>query len=346
MAGRGQRWVNGIWYGASPWSTALLPLSWLFRGVVALRRWLYRAGLKQTSRAGLPVVVIGNLTVGGTGKTPLTLWLVEALAERGIRAGVASRGYGGDPGPEPRLVARDSDPGIVGDEPLLIARRCGCPVVVHPDRVAAARALAAEGVELVVADDALQHYRLARDLEIAVVDGRRGFGNGRLLPAGPLREPVSRLDATDFVLINGDGDRAPDGCRDVAATCFDFSLQPDALRRVATGDALPPESWRGREVHAFAAIGHPERFFATLRALGMNVIEHPLDDHATIADADLPVADGFPIIMTEKDAVKFRPRGEVDAWYLAVSALPEPIAADEILGAVAALARNQDTRSQ
>lgn len=203
MTQRGQQGINRVWYGRSLLSWLLLPLSAVFWLVTRLRSILYRIGVFKSYRLAVPVVVIGNLTVGGTGKTPVALWLIDALRSRGIRAGVVSRGYGAAVGSSPRRVAVDSDPSQVGDEPLLIARRGRCPVVVHPDRVAAARQLLDDGIDLIVADDGLQHSRLKRDYEIAVVDGQRGFGNGWLLPAGPLREPLARLAQVDRVIVNG-----------------------------------------------------------------------------------------------------------------------------------------------
>ena len=186
MAGGGQFWVDRVWYGDSLAWIVLLPFSWLFGLAVWLRRRLYRIGLLKSVAVGVPVVVVGNLTTGGTGKTPVTIAIVEALRARGFEPGVVSRGYRGNVGAEPVLVTPRSEPSIVGDEPVLIAKRCGCPVVVHPDRVAAARKLVGEGVDVVIADDGLQHYRLARDVEVAVIDGRRWLGNGRLLPCDGL----------------------------------------------------------------------------------------------------------------------------------------------------------------
>ena len=204
MTGGGQRWLNALWYGEARGGWLLLPLSWLFRGLVELRRWCYRSKWLRARRVGAPVVVVGNLTAGGAGKTPVTVWLVSELRRRGVSAGVVSRGYRGAVGKTPLAVFADSDPQKVGDEPVLIARRCGCPVVVHPNRVAAAETLLQRSdVDVVIADDGLQHYALARDYEVLIIDGERGFGNGRLLPSGPLREPLSRAKQVNRVLVNG-----------------------------------------------------------------------------------------------------------------------------------------------
>src|SRR5690606_8303930 len=208
MRGAGA-FFNRVWYERSAWSGLLAPLAWLFAWLVRARQRLYRSAILKRKRAPVPVVVVGNVTTGGTGKTPVTLWLAERLKERGLKPGIASRGYGGRAGSAPLHVNDASDAATVGDEPLLLARRVVCPVVVHPERAAAAGLLAEMGCDVVLLDDGLQHYRLERDFEIAVVDGARGFGNGRLLPAGPLREPVERLESVDRVLLKHPGAGRP-----------------------------------------------------------------------------------------------------------------------------------------
>lgn len=338
MAERGQRWANRLWYGDSAWSLLLLPLSGLFALVVATRRWLYQRDILTSAGPKVPVIVVGNLTVGGTGKTPVVIWLARQLADRGIRVGVASRGYGGAPGEVPILVDRHSDPAVVGDEPLLIARRCGCPVAVHPDRVAAAQTVAGQGIDLVIADDALQHYRLASDATIAIVDGARGFGNGRLLPAGPLREPVSRLAEVDWIMQNGAGTPKIPANTVPAERRLRFGLQALCFCRLADGVEQPVTDWHGRRVHAVAAIGHPERFFATLRDLGLGVREHAVRDHAVLDPADIP-DDGDPVVMTEKDAVKFSDKSGHDAWYLKV-AVDAEVGAAALLDDIEAMLAN------
>ena len=318
-AGR-QLWINDLWYGRrqSLMTLFLLPLSWLFAVVVRCRRLLYAKGIYRSTAVNAPVVVIGNLTVGGTGKTPVTIWLVQALAGRGIRAGVVSRGYRGLAGKSPLPVLGHSDPGQVGDEPVLIAERCHCPVVVHPDRVAAAKLLLEQGVELVIADDGLQHYALSRDIEIAIVDGQRRFGNGRMLPAGPLREPMSRLAGVHRILVNSPVEGRP--IADVGAPVSSFDLKPGEAHRVGTDEKRALDEFAGQSAHAVAAIGNPDRFFQTLEGFDIRVIPHPMPDHAELKSDDFAFADGLPVFMTEKDAVKCRHLDHGGAWYVPVDA--------------------------
>jgi tetraacyldisaccharide 4'-kinase len=319
-------WLERVWYGQARGGAWLVPLAALFGLLVRARRGAYRRGWLASGHPGRPVVVVGNLTVGGSGKTPLTIWLAAALEARGLRVGVASRGYGGsDRGPVEVTAA--SDPAAVGDEPVLIARRSGVRVVVARDRLAAARRLA-PAVDLILADDGLQHYRLARDLEILVVDGRRRFGNGRLLPAGPLREPVERAADAGLVVVNG-------AARSGELT---MTIEPQAVVALDSGARSALSDWRGRQVHALAGIGDPGRFFATLRASGLVPIEHPRPDHAPIAAADLAFGDGLPVLMTEKDAVKCGSMPAAGLAYLEVAARFSARDAEAILARVLSLA--------
>jgi len=318
MAGRAEAWLNETWYGGSGRYLLLLPLAWIFRLLAATRRALYRAGLLRTRAPGPPVIVVGNLSVGGTGKTPVVIWLVRELSARGFHPGVVSRGYGGRTGGEPVLVTADADPAVSGDEPLLIARRTGCPVAVHPDRVAAARMLAGQGVDVIVADDGLQHYRLARQFEIAVVDGQRLLGNGQLLPAGPLREPASRLRTVDLVLVNDGGTGRLRHLVDAATPVLRFALSPGPVRRVDGSGERPLASFRGETVHAMAGIGNPERFFAVLESHGVAVHRHPLPDHAVVTPDDLDFGDDLAVLMTEKDAVKCAGFAHGRCWFVPV----------------------------
>ena len=264
-----------------------------------MRRTLYRLGVLRCERIDVPLIVVGNLVVGGSGKTPLVLWLVEFLKARGRRPGIVSRGYGGSVSSlrgGPTEVGIGSDPAVVGDEPLLLARRSGCPVWIAADRVAACRALRVQHPEcdLIVLDDGLQHYRLARDLEIAVVD-ERGFGNGRLFPVGPLREPVSRLASVDMVVCNG------------ASGVQGHAMRLDGgqfLRLDGSGGPVDAATLGAQRVHAVAGIGDPPRYFRHLEALGLEVIPHPFPDHHAYVAADLDFGDDIPVVMTEKDAVK------------------------------------------
>ncbi|HND99147.1 MAG TPA: tetraacyldisaccharide 4'-kinase, partial [Plasticicumulans sp.] len=294
----------------------------LYAVLTALRRLAYRCGWLASERLPVPVVVVGNISVGGTGKTPLLAMLAEALKARGYRPGLIARGYGGRSTHWPRLVDADSDPLEVGDEPVLLAGLTGCPMAVDPDRPAAARRLLAEHPELdlLLADDGLQHYRLARDLEIAVIDGRRCHGNGWLLPAGPLREPVSRLATVDFVVINGEGGSVQPGeyaMRVEGDTCVNLA-DPTLTRPLA--------AFRGRRcLHALAGIGDPQKFFASLEAAGLAFERHPFADHHACRPDELDFGPGTTTLMTGKDAVKCRGfPGNQARWWLAVQAVTEP----------------------
>jgi tetraacyldisaccharide 4'-kinase len=317
-----ERALTEIWYGESSAALWLQPLASVYGAVSAARRGLYAAGLFPAYSVGRPVVVVGNLTVGGTGKTPLVAWLAEKLTERRLAVGIVSRGYrsGGD---GPRYVEPTSDWRVVGDEPLLLRQRTHCHTVVSRDRLAGARALIERRVDVIVADDGLQHLRLARDCELVVIDGARGFGNGRLLPAGPLREPVSGLARADLIVMNG----APThpSLQRVAslleARSVHMTLVPG---NVVPMDGRPMartlDDFRGQRVHAVAGIGNPARFFADLRSRGLDVREHAFSDHHPFTAADLVFGDDAPVLMTEKDAVKCRAFADSRLWYVPVTA--------------------------
>lgn len=302
--------LESAWYGASraPWWTK--PLALLYGAATSLRRGLYRSGVLRSVRLSVRVVVIGNLSVGGTGKTPLTIAVAEALRRRGYTPGVVSRGYGGTQ-KQPVLLGLSPDPAVVGDEPCLI-HASGVPVAVGRKRPQAAKLLIEAGCDVIIADDGLQHYALARNIELCVIDGVRRFGNSRLLPAGPLREPLSRLQQVDFRICNG-GVLAPG----------DVPMQlQGALARALVNDAVKPlADFAGQTVHAVAAIGHPQRFFASLRSQGMQVIEHAFPDHHAFVPADLAFADGRPVLMTEKDAVKCLAFAQPHWWTVPVRAI-------------------------
>ncbi|HEX8778683.1 MAG TPA: tetraacyldisaccharide 4'-kinase [Rhodanobacter sp.] len=301
--------LSTIWYGTgrSPWWT--WPLAGLYGALGALRRVLYRAGLLRRVRLPVPVIVIGNLTAGGTGKTPLTIALGEALRARGFRPGVVSRGHGGRQR-GPMLLEGTPDPTMVGDEPCLI-HASGVPVAVGRDRPAAAQRLVADGCDLVIADDGLQHYRLARDVEICVIDGGRRFGNGRLLPAGPLREPLRRLSRVDLRVCNGDTPQAGEYPMRLAGG---DAATLDGVRRQPLAD------FTGRRVHAVAGIGNPARFFASLRDAGIEVVEHAFPDHHAFVASDLAFGDELPVLMTDKDAVKCAGFAQPHWWRVPVRA--------------------------
>lgn len=296
-----------------PWWT--LPLACLYGGATGLRRTLYRRGVLKNQRLPVPVIVVGNIVAGGAGKTPLVIALVEALRARGFKPGVVSRGYGGS-ARQPTLLRADPDPREVGDEPSLIRTRTQAPVAVGADRCAAGRLLLAEGVDVVISDDGLQHHALARAVEICVIDGARRLGNGRLLPAGPLREPAARLYSVDFVVCNGGSPQAGEVPMQLTLGAA-WSTQDASMQRAL-------DEFTARRVHAVAGIGNPTRFFESLRLSGLDVIEHPFPDHHRFVPADFAFADGLPILMTEKDAVKCRAIAPPNAWAVPVTAaLPD-----------------------
>lgn len=312
-------YLERCWYGDCRYRFLLLPPSLLFLLLVAWRRLAYRVGIFRVTRLPVPVIVVGNLAVGGSGKTPLTLRIAQWLRELGYQPGIISRGYGGH-ARAPMPVRADSDPALVGDEPLLLARRGICPVWIGRKRAEAGRQLLAHHpeVDVLVADDGLQHYALARDLEIVVVDGERGFGSGHLLPVGPLREPLGRLATVDAAVVNGGN---PD----------DFILLPPSfamrLRGATFHNLREPArtavaaDFVGQQVHALAGIGHPQRFFDHLERLGVRAQTHAFPDHHVFTENDLPFG---TLLMTEKDAVKCAAFAPPDAWFLAVDAELEP----------------------
>jgi tetraacyldisaccharide 4'-kinase len=322
-------YLQAVWYGSkSGWP--LRPLSWLYAAVQRVRSAAYRRGIARSKRVGRPVVVVGNLTAGGTGKTPLVAWLAQALGARGLRVGIVSRGYGRARAGLWHVHPQDSWR-QAGDEPLMLARRTGAPVVVAADRVAGARELAGIGVDVVLADDGLQHLRLARDVEIVVVDAARGFGNGRLLPAGPLREPLSRLRSVDAIVLNGDAmaSGAVPGAGDVPL--IGMKVVAGAVLPVDGGAAEPIERYRGREVHAVAGIGHPARFFDSLRSHGITVRPRAFPDHHAFQPRDVQFRDALPVLMTEKDAVKCAGFGNPRLHYVQATAQLAADDADRLL---------------
>jgi tetraacyldisaccharide 4'-kinase len=306
-----QTWLNRIWYRPAPPPWWMLPLSLTYGAVAGSRRYLYAKRLRTSVRVSLPVVVVGNLSVGGTGKTPLVCWLVARLTDLGFKPGVVTRGYGGSSG-SVRLIDSFDDPNVVGDESILLARRTGAPVAIGRDRPAAAQLLVNAGCDVVVSDDGLQHYALARDCEIVVIDGDRRFGNGWLLPAGPLRETPARLAAADAIVVNG-GRALLDGA-------LSMRLEAKGALSLIGGASKALDEFAGRSVHAIAGIGNPERFFNMLRAHGIEVVGHPLPDHARLRAADVSFADQRPVLMTEKDAVKCQQIAGPHHWYVPVTA--------------------------
>lgn len=367
-------WYRGHWLGHG-----MVPLGWLYCGIARLRRWLYQRGWLASYSAPVPVIVVGNLSVGGTGKTPLVLWLAEYLVERGYRPGIALRGYGRESFHEnakaavdadasggrgarhcaavgrssdadeqrnpqasapvleqPRQVPPDGDVSEFGDEAVLLAQRAGCPVMVGRDRVAAAHALADDGgCDLVITDDGLQHYRLRREIEILVVDGQRGFGNHRCLPAGPLREPVSRRRWVDLVIMNGGLANHSAALDSHALDSYRMELEPaDAVSLVDPSLRRPLADFAGQLVTAVAGIGNPQRFFLMLRGLGLTVDPRPYPDHHRYDANDVRSWPAGPILMTEKDAVKCRAFADSAHWYVPVTAAPDSRFIDDLEAAL------------
>jgi len=303
------RWLQKVWYEDGSFGWVLLPLSGVYGLILGIRSLLYRRGVIKTHKAHVPVIVVGNITAGGTGKTPTVIWLVNELRAKGYMPGILSRGYGGSKSGTSMRVDADSEAAVVGDEPVLLARRGRCPVAVDSDRVRAAAMLVDDGVDVIIADDGLQHRRLQRDYEICVIDGTRGLGNGRLLPAGPLRESPQRLASVDQVLVNG-GDAEPGAIR--------FDLVATEAQRLNGSLARSLQGFKDSTVHAVAAIGNPQRFFDLLRANGIQVIEHSFPDHAAIAISDLRFGDQFNIFLTEKDVVKLDRNISDKYWFVPV----------------------------
>ncbi len=308
--------LQQAWYQGHPALALLSPLEALYRRVVTRRRQRFLDGVGDIYRPPVPLIVVGNVTVGGTGKTPLILWLIERCRARGLRVGVVSRGYGASPPSYPWKVEPGQCAAVAGDEPLLIVERTGVPLMIDPQRARAVQALLESGpLDLVLSDDGLQHYRIARDLEVVLVDAARGLGNRRCLPAGPLREPVERLGEVDAVLYNGAAADSAEG--------FSFRLQPQALVELCSDRSLPLDHFpAGQAVHAVAGIGNPQRFFATLEALHWRAIAHPFADHAAFTPEQLAFSPDLPVVMTEKDAVKCRAFASPGWFYLKVQASP------------------------
>jgi tetraacyldisaccharide 4'-kinase len=321
------------WHGRGLVAWLLWPASLIFRLAVAVRRALYGLRLLRSEHPGIPVIVVGNLTAGGSGKTPLVIWIAEFLKKNGWTPAIVSRGYGARI-VQPRAATLADDAGAVGDEPILLSRRSGCPVWVGADRVAVARALreAHPEVDVLILDDGLQHYRLRRDLEIAVVDAR-GFGIGFLLPAGPLRAPRARLRSVDAVVAHG-----------AAVRGYAMKLAGDTLHRMTdAAERRTVASFGADKVHAVAGIGDPNRFFLHLAQLGMKVLPHPFPDHYPFTAQDLDFAGQAPVVMTEKDAVKLRRAARANWWVLPVSAQLDPAFGDWLSGRLDGFRRRSKT---
>lgn len=324
------------WQQRGPLALMLLPFAALFAAVSALRRATWRYGFRTADRVGIPVVVVGNITAGGTGKTPLTLWLARFLMDHGYHPGIISRGYGAK-NSHARAVPPDGHPKDYGDEPCLLAQRTGCPVWVGTNRVNVADGLLAAHPEtdVIISDDGLQHYRLARDFEIAVIDGALGLGNGWPLPAGPLREPASRLETVDAVVINGDDSTQ------VWPRALRMQLQGETFRNLLhPQQTVSAGHFSGRRVHAIAGIGNPQRFFAQLGRMGISCMPREFPDHHAYTATDLAFAGDEEIVMTEKDAVKCAAFASVRHWALVVNAEPDTRLGELILARLAETRRH------
>ncbi|MGO2132238.1 MAG: tetraacyldisaccharide 4'-kinase [Halomonas sp.] len=322
MKGLSERWLEAAYCRRTGWLGLLTPLASLYRYAVKRRANAYATGRREVWQAPVPVIVVGNLTLGGTGKSPLVAWLARYLAENGWRPGILSRGYGGKANTYPLLVEADTSAAACGDEPRMLADQCGVPVVVDPDRPRGGRLLVELGCDIVLSDDGLQHLALARSLELVVIDGYRGLGNGHCLPAGPLREPAERLSSVDAVIVNGEL-RHP-----LPVSSWQMTLKPAAWRSLggAAEKRLPllPLPFTP-PVRAVAAIGRPARFFETLESLGVEIgPAFGFADHHRFSANELSYTDGLPLVMTAKDAVKCQAMALKNTWILDVEAVPEP----------------------
>ena len=313
--------LDHYWYSRNVIAWLLLPLASLYCGLTYLRRRLYAMGMLRQVKTSVPVIIVGNITVGGTGKTPFLIYLCQYLKKLGYTPGIISRGYGGQSKVYPLCVTNEVTVNQVGDEPFMIAQRTACPVVVGPDRIADIALLQDKyQCDIVIADDGMQHYRLQRDAEIAVVDANRQFGNGYCLPAGPLREPVTRLKSVDMIISNGGKDNQ-----------LSFQVIPgDLVSLMNKNKSTPLTEFSGKTVHAVAGIGNPQRFFDLLESYSITLITHPFPDHHVYKPSDFFFSDDLPVLMTEKDAVKCFAFKLDKSWYLPIDVELSQLAQDRL----------------
>ncbi|MDH5423809.1 MAG: tetraacyldisaccharide 4'-kinase [Gammaproteobacteria bacterium] len=298
--------LDHYWYDRNLIAFLLWPVSLLFRLLVWARLKAYQLGVFKSFKAAKPVIIIGNIAVGGTGKTPLILELCRILSSCGLKVGVISRGYGGT-GPWPHQLYEGAEAEASGDEPVQLFQRTKLPVVVGPDRVEDANLLCKQNeIDIILADDGLQHYRLQRDLELVVIDQQRQFGNGFCLPAGPLREPLSRLNRQSWCIYNGGEQK------------YSFTIEPSYVKQLGSDCTEKLSAFTRTTVHAVAGIGNPDRFFNMLKDHGIKVIEHPFADHYQFSESDLNFADDLPVLMTEKDSVKCKSLVNNNLWYVTI----------------------------
>ncbi|MGZ4955317.1 MAG: tetraacyldisaccharide 4'-kinase [Methylobacter sp.] len=317
------RWLLDVWYKDPFIGVWLMPLGFLFSDFVKFRKFLYRIGVLKKHTLPVPVIVIGNITVGGTGKTPLIICLAELLKSEGIKPGIISRGYGGQAESWPQWVDANSMAEQVGDEAILIAKQTGCPMAVGPLRVAAAKLLLEKSdCDVILSDDGLQHYALNRDIEIAVIDGERRFGNSYCLPAGPLREPIERLQSVDFIVVNGEKTEDNE---------ITMQITGNTAVNLVTGEQKPLQEFTATACHALAGIGNPDRFFKLLESAGLTCKTHSFSDHYKFQRSDISFLDSEPVLMTEKDAVKCLTFAGSQHWYVPVKAVPEAGFSEQLL---------------
>lgn len=318
-----QRWFETLWYQAEKPCIGLVLLSVVFRKITQMRRFLYQRGILASVKMPVPVIIVGNLTVGGTGKSPLVVYLAEFLTHAGYKPGIISRGYGGKAQHCPQRVFEGSDPAQVGDEAVMLASKVGCPVAVGAVRAkAAGLLLSTTDCNVIISDDGLQHYALQRDVEIVVIDGKRRFGNGYCLPAGPLREPLARLQSVDFRVVNG----SP-----LEPTEFKMQVKAAAVVNLQTGERKPLSFFTATPVHAVVGIGNPQRFFNVLNAADIPHVRDIFPDHHAYQPSDLQFADDLPLLMTEKDAVKCRHFAAQHYWYVPVGVEIAPLFTQQLL---------------
>jgi tetraacyldisaccharide 4'-kinase len=321
--------IVNYWYEKNFLMYFLVPVSFLYRFVIIIHRWMYRSGFKKSFGFALPIIVIGNITVGGTGKTPLVIALAKLLSAKGYKPGIVSRGYKAKTKYFPLLVTEQSDPIAVGDEALLLKLQTNCPVVIAPNRAEAVQLLLQNSdCNIVLCDDGLQHHRLKRDMEIVLIDGERHLGNGFCLPAGPLREPKKRLSSVDFVIFHASHNQQADfshnkNCTEhkdfLIKTYFTMTLQPGLIYNLMHCE-LKFSGKSGTLVHAVTGIGNPKRFFDLLRQMEFEIIEHIFPDHYQFKRQDFSFGENAIVVMTEKDATKCHKFAQSNYWVLPVNA--------------------------
>lgn len=317
------RWLQDSWYKEMYISSFFMPISMIYDDVIRFRAFLYRIGVKKKTKLAVPVVIVGNITVGGTGKTPLILWMANLLKQQGYKPGIVSRGYGGNAEIWPQWVDEKSDPALVGDEPVLMAKHADCPIVVGPERVKSAQMLLDKtACDIILSDDGLQHYALARDIEIIVVDGQRRFGNGYVLPCGPLRESTERLHTVDLVIVNGEAEEENE---------FSMAMEGDIAINLVTKEQKLLADFKWIPSHALAGIGNPKRFFDLLENKGIKIEQHAFLDHYKFTADDISFNDDKPVLMTEKDAVKCYEFATNKHWFVPVKAKPQQQFIDKLL---------------